>query len=75
MKLSEYIAALQALQAQHGDHEVVQSLPYAPFGAFHRRVWPPAFAQVKVKSPRESYEKIVGSSGEDTSTGEVVYRL
>lgn len=72
MRMTEYIEALEWLVAAHGDLEVVHAVAYAPLGAVNRKITLPKPAPIKVKSPRESYEKTAVLNG-DKVTGETVF--
>ncbi len=73
MKLSEYMAVLQAAQDDFGDLDVVERNPFAPLGAIRRAVKAPAVHSLRVKTSREKYEKIVLIG--DEPSGERVFVL
>lgn len=76
MKLSEYVAACQCLIAEHGDRDLVQSLPYAPPYAIQRTPRMPMAAEMRVKGKRETYEKTASSyDATGVSSGEKVFVL
>lgn len=70
MKISEYVALLLQHQTELGDVEVFERMPYAPMYSV-REITKPLVRELKVKTSRESYTKVMGDSPDpkDISTG------
>lgn len=64
MKISEYVAALQAIQATEGDIDVYSHCPYAPLHSV-RPASSPEISATRAKTKREQYEKKVSRHAED----------
>jgi hypothetical protein len=78
MKMSEYIAALQALQAQHGDLDVCATVFGGPLYAVRRDPALPTVVGVTVPTKREQYTKAVNPSHNSSKlplTGERLFRI
>lgn len=66
MNVSEYIACLEKLKAEHGDLKVVSRSSYGVMGAF-RFTGEPRLAEEAVLKPRETSRRLVSGIERDAT--------